>query len=255
MLWIMIVAALVGAANCLSCEEARLKCMYRVGCGRALQNYAMDCSIVLQGENPTYCPQLCQHSLIALTSTEEGKHLMNCECSDEFCADQKRRVEVCRPEVMKQVNEPILPCRVAQWICVADTMCSTALEYYNQFCRSMFHGKKCTLRCNNSISILRRQEKAAKLTTCRCDGTEDYDCHAIQKNMERLCFHKHQRVHHPPQRKNDTHPKVRIEFPRVTTEHEIPPSVVVVESEPSGGKSIRTMPVVLILLLSIILAT
>ena len=46
---------------------------------------------------------------------------------------------------------------VAQWICIADPLCSTALEYYNRFCRSMFAGKKCTLRCKNSISILRRQ--------------------------------------------------------------------------------------------------
>ena len=46
---------------------------------------------------------------------------------------------------------------VAQWICLADPVCSTALDYYNQYCRSMFAGKKCTLRCKNSISILRRQ--------------------------------------------------------------------------------------------------
>jgi growth arrest-specific protein 1 len=49
---------------------------------------------------------------------------------------------------------------VAQWICIADPLCSTALDYYNRFCRSMFAGKKCTLRCKNSISILRRQVSA-----------------------------------------------------------------------------------------------
>lgn len=51
----------------------------------------------------------------------------------------------------------------------------------------MFHGKKCTKKCKNSISILRRQEQAAKLKTCKCDGLEDYDCKRIQQNMAKLC--------------------------------------------------------------------
>lgn len=96
---------------------------------------------------------------------------------------------------MKSISEPVVSCRVAQWICSADALCSTALDYYNHYCRSMFHGKKCTSRCNNSISILRRQEKAAKLSMCKCDGLEDYDCVAIQKNMNRLCAQKHPHYH------------------------------------------------------------
>lgn len=117
--------------------------------------------------------------------------MFQCQCSDDFCEDAKRRVEVCRPQVVTaNRNETIVSCRVAQWICSADALCSTALDYYNRFCRSMFHGKKCTHRCLNSISILRRQEKAAKLKTCKCDGHEEYDCPRIQNNMARLCFHK-----------------------------------------------------------------
>ncbi|XP_014205199.1 uncharacterized protein LOC106637081 [Copidosoma floridanum] len=50
-----------------------------------------------------------------------------------------------------------------------------------------------TRSCLNSINILRRQEKAAKLNTCFCDGAEDYDCTAIHRNMDELCFHR------PPQ--------------------------------------------------------
>lgn len=71
--------AIVGAAAetpRMPCENARMKCAYRVGCGKALQNYLVGCSAVLQGPQPTYCPEICQHSLIALTSTEEGKELM-----------------------------------------------------------------------------------------------------------------------------------------------------------------------------------
>ncbi|KAB0802373.1 hypothetical protein PPYR_04559 [Photinus pyralis] len=196
MWWVMMsVTAIVGVAAeyraPISCEEARLKCAYRVGCGKALQNYMVGCSAVLQGPESPSCPENCQHALIALTSTEEGRDLMKCECSDDFCEDAKRRVEVCRPQVLKATrNESVVSCRVAQWICSADALCSTALDYYNRYCRSMFHGKKCTHRCLNSISILRRQEKASKLESCKCDGHEEYDCPQIQNNMARLCFHK-----------------------------------------------------------------
>lgn len=115
---------------------------------------------------------------------------LQCECSDDFCVESKQRVEVCRPQVtIANRNETVVSCRVAQWICAADALCSTALDYYNRFCRAMFHGKKCSHRCMNSISILRRQEKAAKLSNCKCDGSEDYDCPQIQHNMARLCFH------------------------------------------------------------------
>ncbi|KAF4526774.1 hypothetical protein B566_EDAN012314 [Ephemera danica] len=187
-----------------SCEQARLKCAYRVGCGMALQNYLVGCSLVVEdNDRPApddplagratarRCPEPCQHALIALTSTDEGKHLMNCRCTDEFCEQTKRRVEVCRPDVIQATrNETVVSCRVAQWICAADPLCSTALDYYHRFCRAMFHGKRCSHRCNNSLAILLRQEKAAKLASCRCDGREDYDCPRIRENMARLCLHR-----------------------------------------------------------------
>jgi growth arrest-specific protein 1 len=180
----------VASASASSCEDARYKCAYRTGCGMALQNYMVGCSEVLHGAG-TSCPESCQHALIALTSTEEGKNLMTCVCADEYCEQTKLKVEVCRPQVLVATrNETIVSCRVAQWICAADALCSTALDYYHRYCRAMFHGKKCTHRCNNSISILRRQEKAAKLNSCHCDGREEYDCPRIRTNMARLCFHK-----------------------------------------------------------------
>ena len=43
---------------------------------------------------------------------------------------------------------------------------------------------------NLKIKFLFFQEKAAKLSTCVCDGTEDYDCPSILDNMDRLCYHK-----------------------------------------------------------------
>ena len=84
--------------------------------------------------------------------------------------------------------DTVVSCTAAQWICAADPMCSTALEYYNRFCQAMFRGKKCTARCMNSIDILRRQKAAQKLENCQCDGTEEYDCQNIKINMENLCL-------------------------------------------------------------------
>ncbi|XP_064100524.1 growth arrest-specific protein 1-like isoform X1 [Macrobrachium nipponense] len=175
----------------LSCEEARIKCALRGGCGMALQNYMLGCADLMSG-NIDYCDEYCKNSLIALTSTEEGHLLMDCVCSDSYCRETKSRVEVCREEVVvANSDSSVVSCSLAHWICSADTQCSTAISYYDRFCRKMFIGKECGYKCNNSISILQRQEKAAKLETCICDGTEDFDCVGIKKNMARLCFHQY----------------------------------------------------------------
>lgn len=95
----------------------------------------------------------------------------------------------CADEVEMATQEnAIVSCETARWICSADAMCSTALDYYNRFCQAMFKGKKCTDRCLNSINILQRQKAASKLQSCFCTGDEDFDCLAIKTNMEQLCF-------------------------------------------------------------------
>lgn len=127
---------------------------------------------------------------------------LQCTCSDDFCLDAKRRVEICRPNVtLANKDGTIVSCLIAEFICAADNECSTALYYYKRHCKSMFHGRKCTHRCSNAISILKRQEKATKLENCKCDGREDYDCTKIQKNMATLCFkdrRKQPHIIHPP---------------------------------------------------------
>lgn len=71
-----ILLAAVAMATATQCPEARSKCAFRKGCGNALNNYQLLCSDVMS--QPTdVCPEPCQHALIALTSTEEGKELMN----------------------------------------------------------------------------------------------------------------------------------------------------------------------------------
>ncbi|XP_063982243.1 growth arrest-specific protein 1-like [Diachasmimorpha longicaudata] len=181
----------------ISCEDARVKCAYRTGCGAALQQYVTNCATDLRGR-VTSCPETCLLALIALMSTDEGKQLTSCTCdeSDNMCIKSKQRVEVCRVSVLSALNKTRVSCKIATTICNADTMCSTALSYYHLHCRSMIHGRKCTHRCKNSIDILSRQEKAAKLNTCICDGAEAYECQAIHRNMNYLCFGKNHHDYH-----------------------------------------------------------
>ncbi|KAG0710999.1 Growth arrest-specific protein 1 [Chionoecetes opilio] len=175
-------------ATPMTCEDARIKCALRFGCGMALQNYMLGCADLISGRT-SECDPYCMNSLIALTSTEEGHYLMDCVCSDDYCRESKKRVEVCRVEVLRaNANSTVVSCSVAHWICSADTLCSTAITYYDRNCHRMFMGKVCSFRCNNSLAILQRQDKAAKLATCRCDGTEPFDCEGIKNNTERLCF-------------------------------------------------------------------
>ncbi|XP_064472672.1 growth arrest-specific protein 1-like [Ornithodoros turicata] len=172
-----------------TCEELQLKCAHRKGCGTALHAYMYQCAAVLSGRT-TKCPWPCQRALAALTSTDEGRELSTCRCGDsDVCKQSKQNVEVCRAEV-ERLTAPgaKIPCSIAYWICEAEPQCGAALGYYYRYCRSMFHGKKCTARCNNSLAILNRQPKADTLRSCYCDGTEDFTCQKIRANTEKLCY-------------------------------------------------------------------
>ncbi|KAG8181852.1 hypothetical protein JTE90_003999 [Oedothorax gibbosus] len=193
MLILLLIAAVHCGANTLpgpqDCELARAKCAYRAGCYKALHAYMVGCADVLTGRTAR-CPFSCQRALISLTSTEYGLALSTCDCGDnEFCRKSKERIEVCRPEVSHATaDNTVVSCSVAKWICAADTLCSTALDFYHRLCRPMFHGRKCTPRCNNSLAILDRQEKAGKLRDCYCDGSEDFPCYDMKRNTDRLCY-------------------------------------------------------------------
>ena len=106
----------------------------------------------------------------------------------------KSKIEACRdPVTYATRNDTIVSCTEARWICSADAECGKALEYYHLLCRNMFRGKKCSERCKNSLNILQRQEKAAKLLQCQCgfdEKIEDFQCSDIKANMENLCFEK-----------------------------------------------------------------
>ena len=172
------------------CSQASLSCANREGCGLALQHYLSSCSDLVTGLTST-CSRDCRLALIALLSTPEGERLMQCQCEDENCRLQKERVEPCRNEVIWNTREEtIVTCTAATWICAADPLCSTAMDYYNRNCQKMFKGIKCSKRCKNSLDILLRQKAAAKLSTCYCEGTEDFECVKIRRNTDVLCFGK-----------------------------------------------------------------
>ncbi|KAM3963261.1 uncharacterized protein ACR2FA_002623 [Aphomia sociella] len=201
-MWLMaaVLAAATVAAAAIPCEKAQVQCAYRSGCGTALNNYMMYCNEVLT--TPTSkCPEQCEYALIALTSTPEGKELMNCQCENEYCDGMKRRIEICRSQVIKGAANATASCRLSQLICLADSECAAALDYYRRLCWSMYEGRKCSRKCRNSIGILRKQEKAAALSACQCNGDEDYDCKKMQNNFDRLCVHNKHGNHHKGKRK------------------------------------------------------
>jgi len=175
-------------AHQVGCNAAWLACRYRDGCGGALHQYMNSCEGLVSG-NTTQCDVNCRMALIALISTIEGERLMECECEDEDCREQKARVEPCRSSVQSLVSpNSIVSCTTAGYVCMSDPGCNTALQYYNTNCQAMFEGKKCNKRCKNSLEILLKQNQSNKLINCNCDGTENFECESIKLNMERLCY-------------------------------------------------------------------
>jgi len=184
-------------AHEVGCNDAYLSCAYRGGCGKALQEYMLNCAQLREGLTNT-CSKQCQFALIALLSTPEGERLMQCSCESSFdkegetaCMIEKQRVEPCRAEVTwNTAPGTAVSCSAATWICAADPLCSTAMLYYQENCKAMFKGRKCSKKCKNSLDIMLRQEAAAKLSTCTCEGTEDFDCAAVRLYTDVLCFGK-----------------------------------------------------------------
>lgn len=177
-----------------TCEVARTRCAYRMGCGMALQSYMISCADLISNRT-NVCSVKCQTALIALMSTEEGEDLIDCDCDgSSFCQLNKERIEVCRSEVMRaRAEDSVISCQTARAICLADLPCSTALNYYYNRCRMLFQTipgtkRRCTKLCKNSLDILSRQEKAAKMKTCYCEGSEDFNCQRIKESTEQLCL-------------------------------------------------------------------
>lgn len=175
----------------VSCEQAYTQCALRKVCAPALKSYNDDCQDLINNRT-NQCSTKCLKAMIALRSSEEGDDMVRCDCqSNEYCLLRKQRSEACRPQVEEAVDpKTLVSCSTASWICLADQLCSTALEYYYRNCQSLFSQRHCSMRCNNSLSILYRQPKAQKLITCQCDGSEEFPCVRYKTYTERLCLNK-----------------------------------------------------------------
>lgn len=94
----------------------------------------------------------------------------------------------------------IINCSLARGICEADTSCQNAFNFYEENCARLWQGKDCPQKCNNSLGVLYRQEKAKKLKTCHCDDNEQekmrfgYTCHEIKYYTHTLCFNEEYKI-------------------------------------------------------------
>ncbi|KAK2159750.1 hypothetical protein LSH36_147g07011 [Paralvinella palmiformis] len=191
------------------CSEVHNRCFGRDGCKFALENYFLHC-MDLSDAPPTRCSHRCKMALIMLLSSEEHdgpNAFRECDCQgEEFCLQQKERIAVCQEDVqmwLDAISDPRVPisCSLATMVCSADSTCLMAIDYYEDHCKRLqdANNPRCTSRCNNSLNILYRQDKAEKLQTCYCDGTEGYNCTALKRNMQELCFRGSStpRIRHP----------------------------------------------------------
>jgi hypothetical protein len=69
-------SAVAVADNQVMCEDVRIKCAMGLGCSTALTHYFAKCDRILQTDSTT-CPESCLYALVALTSTEDGKRMMD----------------------------------------------------------------------------------------------------------------------------------------------------------------------------------
>lgn len=72
-----------GDPHMVVCEDVRVRCAFNKGCSLALHNYFTKCDKSLVAD-PTKCPEMCMEALVTLTSTEDGKWLLDVS-TRSFC--------------------------------------------------------------------------------------------------------------------------------------------------------------------------
>lgn len=182
--------AIIGGSP-MSCEQAYTQCALRKVCAPTLKAYNDDCSDLINNRTDQ-CSAKCLRAMVALKSSDKGEDLASCDCEgNEYCEQSKQRSLLCGPQVERAIEpQSVVSCSMASAICMADQLCSTALDYYYRNCQSLFSQRHCSTRCNNSLSILYRQPKASKLVNCQCDGSEEFPCVKYKTYTERLCLNK-----------------------------------------------------------------
>ncbi|ELU06717.1 hypothetical protein CAPTEDRAFT_209088 [Capitella teleta] len=212
------------------CSVAQRQCMAQLGCGLAWHNFMTSCGNLLHNKTVNECHPSCRKAMTSLLMSASGSDFLTCDCDgNQFCRRQKLRMDICQSAVraaMLKLDDPeaVVSCSLATMVCKADTSCQTAMEYYDTNCVKMFRGERCTARCHNSLDVLYRQPKAAKLRNCRCDGSSGFrrsqaarrekgggfTCEIVQRRTQELCFarkrhqqrYKHQKQTTTPARKS-----------------------------------------------------
>ena len=118
-----------------SCQFASLLCSYRSGCGNTLQSFLVECSD-LTANRTDQCSEGCKNTLVGLTSTKEGKKLMEvqkqschsffhvfyfkifqCDCGiDSTCLSSRTAVAACKESVMRANQQgAVVSCAEARY--------------------------------------------------------------------------------------------------------------------------------------------
>lgn len=170
------------------CDIVRKECLLRETCANALNLVTVECSKIAS-ESSAQCSVGCRNALASLINNDVGLQLWDCQCHHTECQTLRRKMDVCRDDVAAIMADTApISCNLAELLCTADVSCLTALDYYTRLCREMFQGHFCTSKCRNSLEILLRQEKAAKLRGCRCQGQEMERCEEIKEKTQLLCY-------------------------------------------------------------------
>lgn len=169
----------------------------------ALNNFLIACEPVRLGA-VDHCTEACMRAVVSLVTVDDdiGTDILTCDCdAAPDCTLVKKRIALCSDGVLEALgsldNEEVISCSLARMLCEADTSCWTALSYYESHCSNLWDKHNtdtlhCSFKCNNSVSILFRQRRAAKLRSCLCDNTDplvnEDTCILMRYNTEAYCF-------------------------------------------------------------------
>lgn len=200
---VAILAILCHSGETTNCMDARNRCISRIGCSMALNNFLIACEPVRLG-SVNYCTESCMRAVVSLVTVDDdiGTDILTCDCDTAAdCLLVKKRISLCSDGVLQALNsldtEETISCSLARMLCEADTSCWTALSFYEENCSNLWNRHNtdslyCSSKCNNSVSILFRQRRAAKLRSCMCDNSDpvvDEDtCIKMRYNTETYCF-------------------------------------------------------------------
>ncbi|MBN3296200.1 growth arrest-specific protein 1 [Amia ocellicauda] len=168
------------------CWQALLRCQQEKDCELAYNQYLSACEANIK-TNRRQCPSHCINALIRLNQTRNGPDLETCDCGqDAQCRRAKRAIEPCLPRRYPGDASGI-GCTEARQRCEEEPGCHSTLTAYLSNCGQLFNGRKCTMKCRNTIQQMLYIPNGILLNRCVCDGVERPFCEVVKENMGKLC--------------------------------------------------------------------